>query len=290
MAHDGNPVRDIHFHRTKYGVELAVDAAWIHDLPGFVRTSAWHRLSFYDLTLLTRGSGAVWLDGHRIPIRPGRLVFTTPGQVRRLDATCLDGFCLFFAGDFVEDFFRDPWFLHRLPFFHRPELRPMLDLDRDTAGILQRRLGRMAREIRAVGPDTSHLLRARLYEMLIDLRRAFAAAHGVGADSGPDPLVGRFRALVARHGHEVHRVSEYARRLAVSPDHLNATVRRRLGRTAKSVIAAHLVMEAKRRLLIGAQTIEGVGYALGFESPSYFARFFRQRVGVAPGVWRRGQG
>ncbi len=49
------PVR-IDFHRTKYGPEILIDVAWIHEMPTFLH-DATHSLSFYDITLVTAGRG-----------------------------------------------------------------------------------------------------------------------------------------------------------------------------------------------------------------------------------------
>ena len=45
-----------------------------------------------------------------------------------------------------------------------------------------------------------------------------------------------------------------------------------------------LMLEAKRCLIYTAWTIAEVGYALGFEDPAYFSRFFSRRAGVSPAL------
>ena len=94
------PPSRIGSHRTKHGREILIDIAWIHEMPTFIHSEP-HWLGFYDITLITRGTGWFWLDGHRYHVTPGQVLFTTPGQIRRWEVTGLDGICLFFPATFL---------------------------------------------------------------------------------------------------------------------------------------------------------------------------------------------
>ena len=57
-------MRRIAFHRTKYGRELLLDAAYLREMPGFIRTNGTaHSLDFHDILLVTGGSGRFLFDG-----------------------------------------------------------------------------------------------------------------------------------------------------------------------------------------------------------------------------------
>ena len=99
------------FDRRKYGRHLLIDVAWVHELPGIHRRGRRIPSAFFDVILVTRGTGWFWLDSHRHAVRPGTVFFTTPGQVRRWDTTGLDGVCLFFEDLFIEEFLHDEAFL-----------------------------------------------------------------------------------------------------------------------------------------------------------------------------------
>ena len=280
-------IRQIHFRADKYGPELLVDAAPVSRLKGFVLTPESHILSFYDILLITRGRGSFWLDDTCYAVKPGRVIFTSPGQVRRLEATQVEGLVLFFTGAFLERFLSDPLFLYRLPFFHRDRV-PQLALAPPERKLLARRLREMEAEIGNLRGDSSSLLGARLYEVLMLLARWFERAHP-GARAVPSEGLGlRFRRLVERHHRRTHRVAGYAKMLSVSAGHLNAMVRRQLGRPPLELIQDRLALEARRLLLHTDETAARVGYALGFDDPSYFARFFRRRTGLTPTAFRAG--
>lgn len=279
-------IRQIHFRTDKYGPELLVDAAPISRLRGFILTPESHTLSFYDILLITRGRGTFWLDDTGYPVKPGRVIFTSPGQVRRLEARQVEGLVLFFTGTFLERFLSDPLFLYRLPFFHRDRV-PELALPPPERRLLARRLRDMEAEIGNLGGDSASLLGARLYEVLMLLARWFGRVHPGDAAEPAEGLGLRFRRLVERHHRRTHRVAGYAKMLSVSAGHLNAMVRRQLGRPPLELIQDRLALEARRLLLHTDETAARVGYALGFDDPSYFARFVKRRTGKSPTQLRR---
>lgn len=48
------------------------------------------------------------------------------------------------------------------------------------------------------------------------------------------------------------------------------------------MIADRILLEAKRELYYGAESIKGIAYMLGFDDPAYFTRFFKKHEGVGP--------
>jgi len=279
-------IRPIEFHRTKYGRELLIDVIQAAAIPAFDVGGAPHVLEFYEIFLITRGSGTLTLDGRPYRVAPGSVFFTSPGQPRQWLARSLDGLCLFFTADFLEDFFKDPLFLFTLPYFHRAGGDLRLALRPPAAAMLAMRLKAMQREIRRLRADSPHALRAALYEALIQLSRAFVAKTGGPGMENSTAL--KLRRLIERHFRESHRPADYARGLRITVGHLNHLARRHLGRTAGVVIRERLVLEAKRQLIHTDITAAEVAYALGFKDPAYFARFFKRETGFSPTTFRLG--
>lgn len=278
----------IRFHRTKYGPELLVDVEWIHDIPTFL-LDAPHHLGFHDLTLVTHGRGRLWLDGHAHPVAPGMILCTSPGQVRRWEMVApLDGICLFFPSEFLESFFNDALFLSRLPYFGASGREAAVATDLRQRRRLRRLLEEMRGELRALRTDSSHLLRAWLYEFLVTVARLHEAQHP-GPHCEPERVTARFRALVAQRVRQEHRVSAFARELAVSPNHLNALCQRHLGMTARAVIGERLAIEGRRLLAFSDESVARIALSLGFRDASYFSRFMRRMAGESPRALRRGQ-
>lgn len=103
------------------------------------------------------------------------------------------------------------------------------------------------------------------------------------------PLYTRFVRLVEQH-HAAHwPMTRYARALGLSPVRLNQLTRQEAGRPALALVHERLLREAQRLLQYTQQPVSQIGFALGFEDPAYFARFFRRLAGCSPMVWRAAQ-
>ncbi|MBS0389022.1 MAG: helix-turn-helix domain-containing protein [Proteobacteria bacterium] len=246
-----------------------------------------HALDFHDILLVTRGRGTFLLDGVPLDVRPGRVLFTTPGQVRRWRVPKLDGLCLFFPALFLQEFFRDTQFVDRLPYFrHEASEQSALGLAPRPAATLRRQMLAMRDELQRIRPDSVQLLRAQLHEVLIRLARLYSAAHPAPAPAPVHPTVRRYQELIERHFRHLHRITDYTRKLSITAGHLNALCRKQLGRSAKQVLQDRIAVEARRFLLYTDRTAESIAQELGFADPSYFGRFFRRVSGMSPQNFR----
>lgn len=280
------PPRTVAFHRAKYGRELLVDAGFLRRLPGFDFSDRSYALAFYDIVLVTRGRGTFVVDDRAVPVAPGTLLFTRPGEVRRLQVEGLDGACLFFAEEFVAEAFADPRFLDRFACFRAGRPSASLALGASRQRLFLSAFRSMQREIAALRDDATDALRATLYEILVLVDRWYGERWG-----GPTALriagaVERFRDLLETRLATEHRVAGYARAVGLTPGHLSALCRRQTGRSAGACVRDRLALEAKRLLLHTDMTAAQVADRLGFEDPAYFARFFKREAGAPPSVYR----
>jgi AraC-like DNA-binding protein len=278
-------VRRVLFDRTKYGRELLVDTGFLRRLPGFDFSDRPYTLDFHDMLLVTRGRGTFTLDGHVHAIAPGTLVFTRPGEVRRLAVPGLDGACLFFAEEFVAAAFADARFLDRFACFRAGRASPVLSLRPAQRRRFLAAFRPMEREVAALREDVSDALRAKVYDLLVTVDRWYVARWGAPTPPSGD-VVWRFTRMMERDFAHEHRVEAYARRLGVSPGHLSALCRRELGQGAGRCLRARLALEGRRLLAHTGLTAAEVGHRLGFEDPAYFARFFRRETGEPPSSYR----
>ncbi len=279
------PLWRVEFRRRKYGPELPIDAAMLSRLPAFKATAKPHALSFYDILLVTKGRGVFELDGERLQVAPGAVFFTAPGQIRRWHVDGLDGACVFFAAD-IADAFADTRFFEQFAFFSARRPSGAVTLNASDRTQFLRRFRRINEEFASPRADATDVLRARLYELLVLLNRWYRARHPDSAVSGRHPIVARFQSMIDRDFHRQHRVQEYARKLAVSPGHLNVLSHRHLGHSAGAAIRQRLLLEAKRLLRYSDKPAFVVAGTLGFADAAYFGRFFRRETGSTPRAYR----
>ena len=146
----------------------------------------------------------------------------------------------------------------------------------------------LLREFVYSAPGRRPAIMAHFITVLVALLRAQArdALPRLRIDDRSYALVVRYRDLIERHYREERRLDFYADRLAVTPARLNAACRARFGTTASGLLHDRIVTEAKRCLIYTAMSVAEIGYALGFDDPAYFSRFFSKRAGLPRGRLR----
>lgn len=81
-------------------------------------------------------------------------------------------------------------------------------------------------------------------------------------------------------------VAYFADKCCLSSGYFGNLVRVETGRTAKDIIADHVLAYAKQLLNDEALTITMISNRLGFEYPQHFVRFFKSHTGKTPSAFR----
>ena len=105
-------------------------------------------------------------------------------------------------------------------------------------------------------------------------------------DDRSNKVVSRFVDDVFDRSQPILTIADYAARYGVTPNHLNKVVRTKTGKTASDWIKISRVNYAKYLLHETNLSIVEVAERVGMLDQSYFARFFRQYVGVTPSAYK----
>lgn len=138
------------------------------------------------------------------------------------------------------------------------------------------------------GQDRSVVLEALFRIVLVRLHRIFrkTQAHETSNRTPRLALVTQFETLVDRDYLLNRSVSNYAAELSITSTYLTRCVKAATGKTAGEIIDDRLLLEARRLIVFTDLPISEIGYRLNFSTPSYFTRFFTQRAGEKPTVFR----
>ncbi|MEM7130507.1 MAG: AraC family transcriptional regulator [Chloroflexota bacterium] len=82
------------------------------------------------------------------------------------------------------------------------------------------------------------------------------------------------------------RVEEIAQEMSMSSRYLSDALKAESGKTAIENIHLYLMDEAKNLLLEPQMTVAETAYKLGFETPQYFSRLFKKKVGLSPTAYQ----
>jgi AraC-like DNA-binding protein len=105
--------------------------------------------------------------------------------------------------------------------------------------------------------------------------------------SRQDMLVEKFLNLVQEHYREQRGLEFYADKLCLTPKHLSKVVKENSGTSASDWIDNHVALEAKALLKSTNMTIQQISEELNFPSQSFFGKYFKRVVGVAPKEYKR---
>ena len=100
-------------------------------------------------------------------------------------------------------------------------------------------------------------------------------------------IIENFKQLLENNFKEAHTVGFYAQRLGVSSKALTMQLSRSIGKPPRVLIQERILLESKRYLAFSGLSIADIGYKLGFEDANYFTRFFRLHEKQTPAQFRK---
>jgi len=280
-------IQSYHFLPRKYGKDLLLDIARVETLKNFILDATPHQISFYEILFIEKGKGTFSLDENKTPLGPGTVIFTSPGQVRRWNASGVIGYTLFFEKDFLGLFFTDELFLYRFQYFHQYSRPTGMKMPSKIFNRILEMVHNLEEEFKNLQTDSNHLLRAILYQLLVVLNRHYSDTYQVKSDTHVHPDFFRFRSLLEKQFRSQHRVAAYAKMLQISATQLNKICRQYSGLSAQQMIHHRLISEIKKQLRFN-RSVKEIAYDFDFSDPSNFNRFFKKLTGATAQQYRDG--
>lgn len=242
------------------------------------------RHSFYFLKFVTDGAGTHWVDFTKYSVSKGDILLVRPGQVHAFDANSdHEALLLVFRPETVS-----PEHIRHLA-VHLTE--PFSIEHRDHEAIVQllgfiQQMEEVPEELRltSMAPGLLHAVLSGVNDLY--LRRheeTRTPAHNRASD-----LVFRLECLLMNEPTR-QPLSDYAKQLHVTPRTLSRACHAIREINPKQLIDRHFVLEAKRKLVLGDETVEEIAFDLGFSEATNFVKFFKRLTGTTPEAFRREQ-
>jgi AraC-like DNA-binding protein len=83
------------------------------------------------------------------------------------------------------------------------------------------------------------------------------------------------------------KASDFADKLSVHVNHLNAAVREITGKSTTAHINERILNEARSLLTHTSWSVAEIAFSLGFDYASYFNNFFKKHTGLTPMALRK---
>lgn len=242
--------------------------------------------SLHQVILVLRGRGVVQAEGLVAHFTPPAVVRMPAGAVHGFEfEPGTQGFVLTLADELLQDVGRREAGL--LTLFAEPGTMELPSRDIEAAQLV-RMARQMAREHRNRAPGRALLLEGCAAVLLGSLLRLWQRIeHPADSPLGKHrELVSRFRGLIETHFRRNLSIPEYARALKVPGSRLRNACLSVTGQPPIHMVHARLLLEAKRQLFYTGDPVSEIAYALGFDDPAYFTRFFTRRTGQSPRAFR----
>ncbi|WP_119079377.1 helix-turn-helix domain-containing protein [Chitinophaga alhagiae] len=244
-----------------------------------------HRHDGYTIDILLKGSITQYIDFEKHTIHAPAVIMLDPEQIHQHDRSSdAEILALYFTRDFLitetlgvlscwQCVFKD----NVVP-LEESQLQELLAFARI-----------LLTEFRSDKPRKEAIIRNVLSAFIIACGRIARpeTAEIYRPDNSFNSLGIQFKILVDEHFREKVQVSEYAEMLHVTPGHLNDTVKNAIGRSAKQIIDAKRIMEAKRLLFWQKHSVKQIAGELNFDDDAYFSRFFKKHTGQTPALFQK---
>ncbi len=247
------------------------------------------KTQYYRMSLVRAGTAKFDLGIETYqPVRDS-IVFGFPGQVFSLYDLSDDFFVYYML--FKEDFMAESLLLkdnrEQYPFFNYTGIQSF-QLSPEVADEVESLILKINGEIKNHKADIGKMIQLYLQLILMHANRFYEQqqlAREETATSG-NALFRRFVKLVSQHFLKLRKVSEYAKMLNISADHLNRTIKSHSEKTAGELIDAMILTEAKAYLLYTELSNAEIAYQLDFSDPSHFNKFFKKMAHCTPLQYR----
>ena len=132
-----------------------------------------------------------------------------------------------------------------------------------------------------------HLETALLYDL--KLLHAHQSSENTAKFSRGQRILQQFLDALGRKDPLPRNVKAYADYLCITPNHLSAVIREQSGRSVMDWLNAHCVLRAQVLLRHTNLSIYEIADRLGFQSSTFFTRFFHRETGITPKEYRAGK-
>lgn len=245
-----------------------------------------NKYSFYMLFFIVHVEGHIVLDETSIRLDHPKSVFIKPGSVFSMNLTQVSqGWVICFTEAYFSLRYNDN-ILQQFSFI-KNDNPPSACLNRKNMDRWLSIFELIKSEISFQQKDSDKVLRSYINILLFDLDRCVFNCERNSYFSNKERKLFQFERLIEDCYIRQKNPSFYAKQLNITSNYLNKLCKSYKGITSGELIRKRVILEAKRLLNLTSLSVSEIGYALGFDSPSYFITFFRKNTDHTPESYRK---
>lgn len=241
-----------------------------------------HRHTYYEIIWIKKGSGTHFIDFKEYRFEGPCLFILNPGVVHNIQKDGpTEGYVAKFSDSFLMQIEKNSVQIIKNGLFDDIHPRPVFSLNPEQISILDELMQKMLAEFNRNEEFSRSILVSYLKIFLL---RIYELRENEDHSTFTSPryrVLFDFKNLIEANFCREHEIKFYTDKLATSHRNLNLITSEFTGKSAKSLINERLLLEAKR-LLYSSKNIKETAYAIGFNDPAYFSRFFKHHQGESP--------
>jgi AraC family transcriptional regulator, transcriptional activator of pobA len=248
-----------------------------------------HRHDFFEVLYLLKGSGYHVIDANKYEIKPPCIFFMSPGQAHKLElSNDIEGYIFIFTADFYLLNRSNQNSLIEFPFFYtiHQDNPPLLLENESDIRFLETLFRQGIAEISESTESIPEMLRSILDLILTTCSVRYPMGENLLNKGKGQMLVKRFFHLVEENNQKNLSLSDYAKMIGITPNHLTQTVKLLTGKTSSQIVKAKQLLEIKRLLVHTNLNVSEIANQLNFEDQSYFTKSFKRETGITPLQYR----
>ncbi len=229
--------------------------------------------------------------------KEGTLLCTAPEQIitfdRKKEVKSTEGWGLYFHPELIRNTALGGK-IKGYSFFSYAE-NEALHLSEQEKHILLSILMQMENEYNTNIDHYSHDLIISNIELLLNYCRRFYGRQFITRTNQNKDVIVRFEEYVTEYFNSdklkyngLPTVKNCAEAMNLSPNYLSDLLKSETGKNTQEHIHYYLLEKAKTLLVSSDKNINEIAYELGFEYPQSFSKFFKNKVGISPTVFKAG--
>jgi len=239
-----------------------------------------HRHQFHEIFFFESGVARHDIDFQTYDALPGAIHFVASDNVHLvLREPGSTGFSLMFTTDYFSD-----ELIAQLPF---SKSSPVLQLETEDFQTVNALAQSIRREHESGAPLSDKIVKSLMEALMLQLVRIYQQKTHLPPASGLPEHLQTFRQLVREQYREHVSVEAYADTMGITAKHLIDLCKKHLGKTPLKFIQEYTVCEAKRLLFHTNSSIKEIAYALNFDDPANFSKYFKANTGYTPATYRK---
>lgn len=236
--------------------------------------------STFEIIWIKNGKGLLIADMNKFPISSNAVYCFAPGQPRKLESTePVDGYYLSFSESFLKLLESPLDFSFILSAYANGQPITLTQSQIEMEDLFVK----MHREFNGRHFLRNEILKSMLKVLIVYLSSQFERLNQEATYECYErdkEIVRKFLTLLRKSFSTKRLVAEYADELCITPNYLNAIVKKQTGIPASHHIQQCIISEAKRHAMYSCLSMKEIADRLGFEDYAHFSKFFKNYSGM----------